>query len=313
MFLITTALGIIGREVVRKLVASGHPVRALVPRQKGAVELQRYLEEEDVSPDLMEVAIGSLDDEDSLTRALEGITGAALIVPASPGMVRVQKRFIELAASAGVEHVVLQSMHGPKSDTGSELHRLLEQTEVDLRGSGLAWTIIRSPAFLLMQNVRTQADHVQNTGQLALPLGSRRFHLIDARDIAAVLAVALVSVRVRGRSIDLTGPEALSGVELAQTLSDTIGYPVRYTPVPARVARAGMLRQRMPAWLVDDMLAMYGERDASRVNSAIEDLTGHPARTFADYIRDEAWAFERGDEDGQLKGWVETEALYMRT
>ena len=90
MLLVTTALGIIGRELVRLLAAQGKPVRALVPRAKGELELKNYLAEEDVSSETLEVVVGGLHDPASIEAALQGVDGAALIVPASPDMVGLQ-------------------------------------------------------------------------------------------------------------------------------------------------------------------------------------------------------------------------------
>ena len=228
-------------------------------------------------------------------------------------MVGLQSRFIRLAEEAGVSQISLLGMHGPVANDASVLLSLLGETERDLQASRLDWTIVRTPAFLFMQNVRTQAETVQKTGRLPLPLGNGSYHLIDARDIARVLAETMTDPTHRGQYYNLTGPEALTGEILAQQLSDVAGYRVLYFPLPPVVARAHMLKQHMPSWLVDDMLTMYREADAPQVNTLIADLTGSPARTFADYLEDERWAFERGEDEGQLKGWVETSALYMRT
>ena len=69
---------------------------------------------------------------------------------------------------------------------------------------------------------------------------------------------------------------------------------MRYVDVPVDQARAGMLGEGMPEWLVDavlDLTAFYRTGAASLVSGDVERLTGRGPRSVEDFLRDHPAVF----------------------
>ena len=61
-----------------------------------------------------------------------------------------------------------------------------------------------------------------------MPVGDARVSIVDGRDVAEVAAACLLSDEHDGKEFTLTGPEALTHQEIAETISGVIDAPVAY-------------------------------------------------------------------------------------
>src|SRR5690242_16685896 len=95
--LVTGATGNTGRPLVEALVRLGAPVRAMVRDRASQSKL----------PDGVQIAVADFDDPAALTAALDGAGQAYLVTPSSEQAEAQQKRFADLAAEAGVRHLVV--------------------------------------------------------------------------------------------------------------------------------------------------------------------------------------------------------------
>jgi len=290
MTFVTTALGIIGREAVKILASRNLPVRAYVPNDHGREELEEWMAEEQVPTSTVEITT----DFD-----MRGVESLLLIQAAVHGELRKIPEILE--AAKDVERVVFLSMMGASTRSPAKLLRQLGEYERMVEATGIPWVHLRQPPFLLMQNVRVHAAMVQQTGRLPLPLGDLEVPLIDARDLARA-AVRVARPGHAGRIYDLTGPESLTGVEIAERLAKAIGYPVTYLPLSGDAAREGLRKLHVPAWLIEDALQVV-ESTAGAPTGELETLIDGP-RDFDAFAADYAWAFERGEDEGQLSGWI---------
>jgi uncharacterized protein YbjT (DUF2867 family) len=140
-----------------------------------------------------------------------------------------------------------------------------------------------------MQNFVTGVAGFTPTGDLLDPYGGGRVSYIDCADIAATAAAVLTRDRGRGAAHVLTGPEALSGADLAARLSAALGRPVgTVSPTPAEL-EAGLVAQGLPAAFAADVATLSREVAAgalSATTTAVADLTGHPPRTFDRFLAD---------------------------
>ena len=105
--LVTGATGNTGRPLVEALVRLGAPVRAMVRDRASQAKL----------PDGVQVAIADFDDPASLATALDGAGQAYLVTPSSEQAEAQQKRFADLAAAAGVRHLVVLSQLAAAEDS----------------------------------------------------------------------------------------------------------------------------------------------------------------------------------------------------
>jgi uncharacterized protein YbjT (DUF2867 family) len=273
MIVVAGATGNVGREVVRELVRTGAEVRALTrDPAKGTV------------PAGATAVAGDLADPSTLRPVLTGATALFLLSGYSPDI------FTE-AKNAGVRRVVLLS--GGSAETGDRANavaRYMIDTEEALRSSGLAWTMVRPRMF--MSNTFQWAEQVR-AGVVRAPWPDVAQAVVDPADIGAVAARALVSAEHEGREYPVTGPEALRPEERVRILGEALGRPLRYEAQPDDEARAEMTAQ-MPVEYVDAFFSFYsdGKLDEATVYPTVEEVTGRPPTTFADWTRANVGRFQ---------------------
>lgn len=131
-------------------------------------------------------------------------------------------RFAKVAASRGVERIVLLSGRGEPEAIASE---------EALARSGVAFTILRCAFFC--QNFSEGVLAPDPDGVIAFPAGDVGEPFIDAEDIAAVAAAALTDREGQhaSRTYDLTGPRLVTFAEAAGEIARATGRAVRYVPV----------------------------------------------------------------------------------
>jgi len=283
MILITGATGRVGGATLKQLSTRGMPVRALVRNAEKAAL---------VAGPLVETVIGDLAQPRSLESALDGITAALLVSPLDPHQVELQGNFIDAAKRAGRVHVVKISGLGTGLDSSVRSGRWHAQTEKHLEDSGLPFTHLRPPFF--MQNILRFAPTIRASGEFVSSLGRGKVAMIDVDDIAAVAATALTTDAHAGKVYVLTGPEALSYSDVAERLSRILGRTVTYKDVSSAVMRERLLASGMPEWQVDvqvDFSTALSAGHASVVTSTVEAVTGRPARTLEQSIREHVVRF----------------------
>jgi uncharacterized protein YbjT (DUF2867 family) len=270
MIVVAGATGNVGREVLRHLVEAGADVTALV-RDPAKVPGVRAV-------------VGDLTDPPSLAPALTGADALFLLSGYSP-------EIFTVAREAGVERVVLMSGGSAETrDRGNAVARYMIETEEALRASGLAWTIVRPRMF--MTNTLQWADQIR-TGVVRAPWPAVPNAVTDPADIAAVATKALVSAEHEGREYPVTGPEALRPGERVRILSEVLGREIHYEPQPDDEARAEMSAQ-MPTEYVDAFFSFYsaGKLDEATVFPTVEEVTGRPPHTFAEWVHTNAERFQ---------------------
>jgi uncharacterized protein YbjT (DUF2867 family) len=231
-----------------------------------------------------EAVAGDLNDPSSLAPALAGAQALFLLSGYPPEI------FAE-AAKAGVRRVVLMS--GGSAETGDRSNavaRYMIDTEDALRASGLAWTMVRPRMF--MTNTFQWLAQIQ-AGVVRAPWPDVPAAVIDPADIAAVAAKALVSAEHEGREYPVTGPQALRPADRVRILGEVLGREIRYEAQPDDEARAEMLT-KMPEHYVEAFFSFYsdGKLDEATVFPTVEEVTGRPPRTFADWVRANAERFQ---------------------
>lgn len=280
MILVTGGTGTVGSELVRLLVERGEAVR-LLARDPDKVEI-----------DGVEACAGDLARPETLPSALAGVDHAFLLTPFVADQYTLQANLIEAAASAGGIHVVKMDAIGTAPDAPFSAGRQFARSDELVKASGLDWTILVPHAF--MQNTLGSSATISGEGVLYGCSGDGRIGTVDTRDIAAVAAAVLAEPGHAGQTYVLTGPESISYSDMAATLSSVLGREVGYVDVPLDAYRESLLGFGLPDELADDIVALYGRffRDGGGdlVTTAVEDVTGAPARNFETFARDHAVA-----------------------
>ncbi|MEU9887006.1 NAD(P)H-binding protein [Sphaerisporangium sp. NPDC051011] len=277
MILVTGATGNVGREVVDQLLAAGHDVRALT-RDPGTARL----------PGGVEVAAGDLTLPETLPAALDGATAVFLFpVPGSA------PAFLKAAKDAGVRRVVLLSSMAVDDDAEVQsnpiaaFHAVIEDA---VAGSGLEWTFLRPGAFAA--NSYQWAEQAKAGDVVRVPFPGAVTAPIDEADIAAVGVRALTEDGHNGAKYALTGPEQLTQTDQVRIMGEVLGRPLRVEELPAEVARERMIKHT-PAEIVDTFLDMFAKLVGGEalVTGTVQQVTGRPARTYAEWAQTHANAF----------------------
>ncbi|MER7077792.1 Uncharacterized conserved protein YbjT, contains NAD(P)-binding and DUF2867 domains [Saccharopolyspora kobensis] len=273
---VTGAAGNLGRAVVDRLVARGARVRCLdrhpVDGRPG-----------------VEAVVGDLTDPAVLRTALSGVDAVLLIWPlldatparaVLPELARAAPRVVYLSSSA------IDDDRARQTDPIVQVHADLEAL---LTEAGLRPVVLRSDT--MASNVRGWAAQLRAGDVVAGP-DIARTAVVDERDVADAAVAALLAERFdRGPHV-LTGPEVLSRAEQVAQLGAALGRRLRFEPVRTDVARSRMLADGRPAALVEALIAASENRlEATRTTGCVERLTGHPARTFAQWAADHAAEF----------------------
>jgi uncharacterized protein YbjT (DUF2867 family) len=288
MILVAGATGLNGSELIRALSARGVPVRALA-RDAAKAEPLRALP-------FVEVVEGDMLRPETLNTALRDVDRAMLISSSTPAMLETQASFIDAAKRAGVRYVVKLSGIIPDPNSPFRFARMHGEIERRLETSGMEYTQLRAGEF--MQAYFRQAPRIAATGTLALPMADAKIASIDARDIARVAATVLTSDGHEGKIYPITGPEALSMVEVAERLSAVTGKTVRYINIPPEEATQANLAAGIPPYLAEGLEELFGERrrgKESQVSPVIPEVFGWRPTSFAEFAERNAAIF-RGDQ-----------------
>ncbi|SDM57781.1 NAD(P)H-binding protein [Allokutzneria albata] len=151
------------------------------------------------------------------------VAGAAAMYLMAPHELPVDPEFVRCAVDSGVRRLVLLSSMGIEV-MGDERLMAAERT---VRDSGAEWTIVRPNWFNQNFDEGVFAGAIA-AGELAVPVGDLRQAFVDADDIAAVAATALLQDGHAGQSYEVTGPEALSFPEALAVIGAVTGREIRF-------------------------------------------------------------------------------------
>jgi uncharacterized protein YbjT (DUF2867 family) len=240
--LVIGATGNQGGAAARALAERGWPVRAFV--RDADAPAARALRATGA-----ELVTGDLDDLASLRAALRGVHGVflALTMMTGPtvtaagvaGEERRGRAVADLAADAGVGHLVYSSIAGADRSTGVSYIESKARIEAHIGALGLPATVLRPVSF--MENFASFNRPVIDEGGLTLQLALRpvtRLAMIAARDIGTFAAIVFDRpARFLGASVEIAG-DVLTGPEIAQVLGRAYGRPVRFRQLPIEQLRA---------------------------------------------------------------------------
>jgi uncharacterized protein YbjT (DUF2867 family) len=197
----------------------------------------------------------------------------------TPDRVQQHLTFIDAAVAAGVERIVYVSFFGASATATFTLARDHWATEEHLRSVGIAHTILRDNIYADFTPYFVGTD-----GIIRGPAGDGRVAVVAQADIAEVAIAVLTSDGAYdGRTLNLTGPAALTLSEIAGILSDHLGRVVRYVPETIDEAYASRAVYAAPQWQVDAWVSTYvaiAVGELAAVAPDIPEVTGHPATSL---------------------------------
>ncbi len=233
-------------------------------------------------PDGVEVIAGDLTRPDSLRDALAGVDAVFLLWPflSAEGAPEVARAIAEHA-----RHVVYVSAAAVDDARTPAENGVWGQVEDAVRRSGAEWTFLRPTGFAT--NTLEWAAAIRAGRPVRIPYPEAARSLIHERDIADVAVRILTSPGHRNVAYVLTGPAALTQAEQVRILGAAAGPPTRVEPAAPDEAREAML-----AWgdadFADSAMAYFASLvdNPEPVTAAVPELTGRPARSFAEWATD---------------------------
>jgi len=279
MIIVLGATGTIGQLLVKQLEQNNQEYMVIARSVERAAKIfPAHL-----------VRYGDLDKPQSLVEALKGGSSLFLLSGHGEGMEAQQHSAIDAATAAGIKRIVKISgceasigMHA-KSETGREHYRV----EQHLKQSTNDHVILRCNFF--MQNLLDQAaTMVKSKNKIMMPFSKDTiFSFIDAQDIAACAAQALVEEKYSGKTFYLTGHPS-SFLELSKNLSQHLPKPVTYKKVPLWLVKIIMRLKGNSARHVRHQLEMaklFMLGAGTKSTSSVNEILGQPPVTLNNFIK----------------------------
>jgi len=282
MILVIGGTGTIGAPLVEQLVSRGQKVRVATSRSEHKEQLQRSG---------LDAVLMDLNQIDSIRAACVGAEKMFLVTPVHSNMRQWRSNAITAAQESGIGHVVMSTGLGASPKSRLTFGIWHSENQEQLKQSDMDWTLVQPTYFMqnlmwLTESIATRAIYFDDVGG---PVS-----WVDARDIADVSAEALTGEGHAGKSYGLTGGQALDGKEIAALLSTVTRREITRQQVSAPDARAAMISAGMNPEVADamnELAALAPKGYLSGIETTIPDVLNRPARTFADFIGENAAVF----------------------
>lgn len=280
--LVTGATGRVGRHLVQQLVQREAKVRVLT-RDPARTDF----------PATVEVMQGDLLDLAALRRAFSGVSTLFLLNAVTGDEFTQALITLNIARESGVEQVVYLSVFGADSAVNVPHFAVKFGAERMLAAMGFGATILR-PTYFIDNEARLK-DVILQHGIYPMPLGGKGVAMVDARDIAEVAALELIRRdqapgRLPSETLNLVGPDTLTGEGAAAIWSELLGRPIHYAGDDPQGFEQNMATF-MPAWMAyemrlmaeryvsDGMLPQPGDRER------LVQMLGRPLHGYRDFAR----------------------------
>ncbi|MCY4147144.1 MAG: complex I NDUFA9 subunit family protein [Chloroflexi bacterium] len=242
--LVTGAAGFLGNLLVKRLVADGQPVRALVrSAAKAKIRLGGIA-------DRIEIVPGDVTRADSLEPAMRGaraVVHTVAIALEKGGQTYESVNYegtlnvLRAAEAAGVQRFINISQNGAKADLPYRFLASKGRAQTAVAASNLAWTALRPSAIFGAQDefFNTFARLLKIT-PLVFPLidgGKAEFQPVSAQDVVEAALRCLDDDSTVGAELALGGPEVLTLGEIERRVLDATGSLRLLVPVPAGLLR----------------------------------------------------------------------------
>lgn len=277
------ANGIQGSAVVRAARRRGHVVRPLIRTRSG--------------DSLSDAVIGDLDDPVSLSAAAQDCAHAVLQVPTGEEAVMVRRvaNAIEALLHAGISSIVLKlasaSRPAPCAEPSFAANAAVEAL---VRDAGISFAIVRPTMYLdNLLKPSARAD-IAERGIFSPPIANGQRIAWTSVDDCALAAILLLEQDRYGGDHIVSGPESVTGDELAVRLSAGLGKPIAFRAEPLDAFERDVDAAMGPGMgrRIASKLRYFHEHpvDADRILATVQEAGSIPGFTPTDIA---AWARRR--------------------
>jgi uncharacterized protein YbjT (DUF2867 family) len=293
--LVTGAAGSVGstaRTAITILLERGHRVRAMVRKLDARADMLRDLGAEVVVADMLDIV--------AVRAAMQGCSVVYFTISVSPNYLEAAANVAVTAKSLGVKAFVnlsqmTLSQMSETETTGSPEQKQEWLAEQMLRWSGLPVVYLRPTVFFDGMFLLQAAKGIRDDNAIRLPYADGKTAAIDAADAGAAAAAVLTNPEPHiGKVYELTGPQSLTMVDLAQELSVALGRTIQYVNVPPQLWEAKLREAQLPAHLTAHLVTMaqlYRDNGYARMTDTFQQLVGRAPISAAEFARRHAAAF----------------------
>jgi uncharacterized protein YbjT (DUF2867 family) len=269
MIVITAPTGNIGLQVLSHLLEAGAPARVIVRDASKLPEPVR---------NRVEVVEGSHGDADIVERVFAGADTLFWLVPPNPKARTVDEAYVDFTRPAavalqrhGVKRVVDITALGRGTPWADRAGFVTSSFRMDdlMASTGVAFCAVTNPSF--MDNIARQAVPIREKGLFFLPFdGDKKMPAAATRDIAAAAARLLFDASWTGIGhVAVLGPEDLSFNDMAASMAEVLGKPIRYQRVSFETYKAGFVERGMSDAMAQGMTDMARAKNEGLDNAEL--------------------------------------------
>jgi NAD(P)H dehydrogenase (quinone) len=280
--LVSGATGSTGHAAVEALQDTGNQVRALAHQDDARADALRELD--------AEIVLGDLLDIDSVRAAMQDVNAAYFVYPIVPGLLDATAYFAQAAQEAGVGAIVNLSQRTARRDSKSHAAQNHWIAERVFDWSAVPVTHLRPTLFAEWLIYPFAIGAIADQNVLALPFGSGRFFPIAAHDQGQVIATILANPGEHaGQTYRLDGPAEMDGNGMADALSEVLGRPIRYQPIPIAGFQAAVTADpHLGTFFAQHIGAVTQDLQDGLLNEpaiTVEHFTGAAPMSLQDFVR----------------------------
>ncbi|SUZ87160.1 uncharacterized protein METZ01_LOCUS40014 [marine metagenome] len=283
MILITGATGKTGSAAVQELSNRNIPFRVLIRNEDKLNQIT------DMGG---EVIIGAIEDDAALNQAMEGVQKALVLLPNSEQQLFLEKKVVDAALEANVQHIVKMSSMEAVPEATSPIPKLHMQSENYIKNSGMNWTMIKPNFF--MQNLLGSGKTIVEQNKFFLPMGEGKAGMIHTKDVGTVIAKVLSEDGHEGQNYEVTGPEILSFHDVAEIFSKVLGKKVDYINVPIDEYKKTLSQFLTNQWHLDSVIDLFkdiAEGGIEDKTDTFQDLIGKSPCSLEQFIQEYSFVF----------------------
>ena len=282
--LVTGATGNTGKPVVKQLLDKGQEVRAFVRTLDDRSEELASLGAEVFAGDLLNWA--------AIEEAVKGVDRIYFVYPFKDHLTKSAAYFAKAAKKHGVKQLVNMSQmnaHEESSSPATQSHLISEEI--------FDWAHVNAvhirPGLFSWNYLNFAGPTIKAESKFYFPNPEARFTVIHPEDIAEAVVSLLLSTDPAIHSekrYNLAGPEVFTNESLTKVISEMTQTSVGYVPIPVETWIDAIKADPY----INDFLAKHLQEFSKDIasgkfdiqNDHVETLTGHPPRSFQQYVKE---------------------------
>ena len=227
----------------------------------------------------------SYDKSEDTVKSLEGIEVLFMVSGSeNPNRVQQHKDFIDAAKIAGVSHIIYLSFYNASKNSIFTLGRDHYATEEYIKENGFKYTFLRDNFY-----ADFFVDLCKEYGEIKGPAGNGKVSAVVRSDVSEVAAKILENPgKWENQTLNMTGPEELSMVEIVKAVSEYFGKEIKYIEETVEEAYESRKIWKAEQWEYDSWVSTYtaiAENEQSGISNDIEKVLGRKATSLAEYLK----------------------------